>query len=265
MPSGAWLPIERAGEAIARSLQSGPLGLALEIVEQPMLPVAALAESARRPRSSLAIGAPIVGGVALGFASRLEPPDPREARRIRSTTRSALGISDDQVVALVSATSRDTRALRPILHAMAGGRSALLLTAGPRAHTIDHLAREIAPALPTRHAGPVSDMVPVLLGADVVCLPGAREGTGRLAAEALAFGRPIIIAQGAPGSSLVIPHPSGAPGLVVPSVEARTWSDAVTRITDQRWLDKASRAAREAGEELSLSNLLDRLEEQLQP
>jgi hypothetical protein len=51
----------------------------------------------------------------------------------------------------------------------------------------------------------------------------------------------------------------------VPSVEARTWSDAVTRITDQRWLDKASRAAREAGEELSLSNLLDRLEEQLQP
>jgi glycosyltransferase involved in cell wall biosynthesis len=108
-------------------------------------------------------------------------------------------------------------------------------------------------------------MVPVLLGADVVCLPGAREGTGRLAAEALAFGRPIIIAQGAPGSSLVIPHPSGAPGLVVPSVEARTWSDAVTRITDQRWLDKASRAAREAGEELSLSNLLDRLEEQLQP
>jgi len=260
VPSRSWLPIERAGEAMSNSMRSGPLALMLEVMEQPALPLASAVEALRRPRRCLRIGPPAAGGTAIGFLSTIDPPrDPDPKRR---SARAALGIRPDQVAVLFSATSRHAERTERLQAAIQGLRTferLLAITVGPYAHALDELLRLNAPGVPIRHAGYVRDMAPVLLATDVVCLT-SHSGTARLAAEGLRFGKPILIARHAPGASLVIPHPSGSPGVVVPSVEAKTWEGAMGRLADASWLGRASRAAAEAGELLALPPFLDRLE-----
>ena len=103
--------------------------------------------------------------------------------------------------------------------------------------------------------GPLRDRVPDALGAvphaeverlleraSVVVAPCEREGFGLAAAEAMAFGRPVVAAAGGALLELVA---DGETGLLVPARDAAALREAVERLLRDRELQKRlGRAAR---------------------
>jgi D-inositol-3-phosphate glycosyltransferase len=102
--------------------------------------------------------------------------------------------------------------------------------------------------------GPLRDLVPNALGplphtevecllerASVVVAPSEREGFGVAAAEAMAFGRPVVAAAGGALLELVA---DGETGLLVPPRDASALREAVERLLGDR--DLRERLGREA-------------------
>ena len=104
--------------------------------------------------------------------------------------------------------------------------------------------------------GPLRERVPNALGAvphaeverlleraSVVVSPCEREGFGLAAAEAMAFGRPVVAAAGGALLELVA---DGETGLLVPPRDAAALREAVERLLGDRELrERLGRAARE--------------------
>ena len=108
--------------------------------------------------------------------------------------------------------------------------------------------------------GPLRERVPNALGAvphaeverlleraSVVVAPCEREGFGLAAAEAMAFGRPVVAAAGGALLELVA---DGETGLLVPPRDAAALREAVERLLGDRELrERLGRAARERARE----------------
>jgi glycosyltransferase involved in cell wall biosynthesis len=108
--------------------------------------------------------------------------------------------------------------------------------------------------------GPLRDLVPQALGAvphaevehlleraSVVVAPSDREGFGVAAAEAMAFGRPVVAAAGGALLELV---DDGETGLLVPPRDAPALREAVQRLLgDPELRERVGRAARDRARE----------------
>jgi glycosyltransferase involved in cell wall biosynthesis len=108
--------------------------------------------------------------------------------------------------------------------------------------------------------GPLRDLVPHALGAvphadierlleraSVVVAPCEREGFGLAAAEAMAFGRPVVAASGGALLELVT---DGETGLLVPPRDAGALREAVDLLlADPELRERLGRAARESAKE----------------
>jgi hypothetical protein len=115
----------------------------------------------------------------------------------------------------------------------------------------------------------------MLAAADLVAAPlaAARHGrfglktsstTGRFISDALRVGRPVIALNRAAGAELLNPSKDSSdplgPGWIVDNADATQWSIGLTTATSQAWLGHRTPAARRVGADLSLGQLISRIE-----
>ena len=93
-----------------------------------------------------------------------------------------------------------------------GGGSLALVGDGPQRDELEALARELGIGESVRFAGavPPAEVPRWLRACDVACLVSQREGFGLAAIEALACGRPVVVARGVPASAAVEEGVTGA-------------------------------------------------------
>jgi hypothetical protein len=277
-PADAMLPI--GGALATLRLLAGalnPLALGLELIHQPWLPIAVAVESSLARSTDgtrLRIGLPREKdpGIDLGYASRLawSGDNLRAQRQSRARIRRALGIGLRRPVALISAVHPGRPGLDPMLRALAEARAEahpalapLALAAGRNAYSIHAAAARAGSADGIRPIGSTGRMAEVIDACDLVIAHGAGTGTGRLVADGLRRGRPVLADRDAPGAELIVPGPHNAytePGLIVERRTAGAWREALARALNEDWLEASTRAARETGRTLSMDALAQRLE-----
>jgi glycosyltransferase involved in cell wall biosynthesis len=93
-----------------------------------------------------------------------------------------------------------------------GGGSLALVGDGPERSTLEVLAADLGIVGSVRFEGSVepADVPRWLRAADVACLVSEREGFGLAAIEALACGRPVVVARSVPASTAVTDGVTGA-------------------------------------------------------
>jgi glycosyltransferase involved in cell wall biosynthesis len=93
-----------------------------------------------------------------------------------------------------------------------GAGSLALVGDGPQRSELEGLAEELGIAEAVRFAGPVApaDVPRWLRACDVACLVSEREGFGLAAIEALACGRPVVVARDVPAATAVTEGVTGA-------------------------------------------------------
>jgi glycosyltransferase involved in cell wall biosynthesis len=302
VPASVWMPIDFGAAAWTRHVrrQGGPIRLLMKVPRHWTLP-ASLAAEARAPRILAPTGAvqrllvfgrhaavdaarlmPHLAGRIMdaGFASRLERPTPAAAASLRRRTREALGLAAESRVVLAS-LPWSLASSDPDLLAFLGGASML----GSRSPALLILARDAlavhAAAVRLdglaesriRILGRTAHIDAALAAADAVAVPLAppagpfRSGSmGRMVADALRWGRPVLVLPGAPGMELI--HTDAPeherPGLAVRAPTTEAWSDALARVADDAWLASAGAAAASAGATLDLDRQVDRIIEALE-
>lgn len=275
-PADAILPL---GGAVAslRAITGGlnPVAAGLELLHQPWLPITAAMEAflARRSRSvRLTIG-PGVGAAStgIGYASRLEPlHDPSGAR---ARVRAALGMGDRRPVLLMSSCHPGRPGLEPMLRALAETRAEarpalapIALVVGRNGYSVHAAASRAGCPDGVRILGGTAQMAEVLAACDLVIAPGGALGqltTGRLVADALRCGRPVLADRAAPGAAMLAAGPENGytmPGLTIERRTAPAWREALATALEPAWLAEASRAAAGAGAGLSMDALAARIE-----
>jgi glycosyltransferase involved in cell wall biosynthesis len=93
-----------------------------------------------------------------------------------------------------------------------GGGSLALVGDGPQGAGLEARARDLGIGESVRFAGavPPAEVPRWLRACDVACLVSQREGFGLAAIEALACGRPVVVARGVPASAAVEEGVTGA-------------------------------------------------------
>lgn len=298
-----WLPLEPSAESWIRHTFAahGRIGLGKRLLRHHGVLRAAIAEAIRRtPRSAARIPLPrilAIGPTSHGEAARLLAPtglDQRLAQLpyfstlpelsdadlapLRAAARALLGIAETRRVILCVSTQYAGRTLAPLLQAVAD-----LARREPRDPPMLLVLTKDAVAQHTRalrlgaedHVkvlGPTAHIDRALAAADAVALPtrayaGAFESgaMGRLAADAIRLGRPLLAVSGAPGYDLCrLALPDGArPGVVIEPSTPDAWARAIRQLLDPLGLADAKRAARAAAAPLSLGPLVAELEQQL--
>ncbi len=257
-----------------------PIAVGLELLHQPWLP-AAIAMEASLARSGggvrLRIGLPrdSDSAAALGYASRLPwVGDSVRAQRIaRSRARELLGISLRRPVLLISSVHPKRPGLEPMLHALADARAEarpalapVALVVGRNGYSVHAAAARAGCADALRILSATDRMADALDACDLVVAPAGAarsEGTGRLIADALRRGRPVLADRNAPGAELLIPGPENGyanPGLIVERRTSAAWHQVLRGGLNPDWLDAATLAAIDAGRSLSLDSFAERLE-----
>ena len=298
-----WLPLDPSAESwIRHTLDAhGRPGLLKRLVRHHGVLRAALVEALRRmPRSASHAPSPrilAIGPTSHGEAARLLAPTGLDQRLAqlpyfstlpahsnadlaprRAAARALLNIPDARRVILCASTQYAGRTLAPVIKAIADlsrrdPRDPPMLlvlskdavaqhTRALRSGAIDHV----------KVLGPTSNIDRALAAADAVALParaasGAFEAgaSGRLAADALRLGRPLLAVSGAPGYDLCrLALPDGSrPGVVIEPSTPDAWARAIRQLLDPMGLESAQRAARAAGAPLSLTPFIDELERHL--
>lgn len=241
-------------------------------------------------RRVLAVGSTAMGEVsralhrARGLGERVAKVDPfgmvprlpmEEMSRLRDATRAVLGIEPEQRVVLVSVPSPAGRLLDGLLVAAAAAgerdrrRAPVLLVLARDCFSLQGRAVKLGAAGQMRIMGLTHQMGAALAAADAVALPmrsarGLFEngGTTRLAADALAFGRPLLAVSGAPGYGMARLRSAAeiAPGLVIDTSSRGEWERAFSQLGNEEWLASASGAAAEIGAAMTFERFAGRLE-----
>lgn len=277
----ATLPL--GGPLATLSLMVGlmnPIAVGLELLHQPWLP-AAIAMEASLARSGsdvrLRIGLSRDGdwAAAVGYASRLPwVGDSVRAQRVaRSRAREILGISPRRPVLLLSSVHPKRPGLEPMLHALADARAEarpalapLALVVGRNGYSVHASAARAGCADALRILSATDRMADALDACDLVVAPAGTppaEGTGRLIADALRRGRPVLADRDSTGAELLTPGPENGyanPGLIVERRTSAAWHHALRGALNPDWLDAATHAAIDAGRSLSLDSFAERLE-----
>lgn len=233
---------------------------------------AAAADARRAGTPPLRLGGPGVSPERVMTATGLDQPTPERVLHHRERVRRRLGLGAAPV-ALASAAHLAQPGWDAMLAGLAAGPDGIrLLVSGGSPHAV---------AMRARRAGvggrvvPLSGLDPARVGeviaaADAVVLPAHhadRHGSGRLAADGLRVGRPVLAAEGAPGAGLVEPRGFGTPavGVIVSPPTAERWRAAFGVLSDPGRLAGMTDAARSVGAGLGMDGLIERLALRLSP
>ena len=129
-----------------------------------------------------------------------------------------------------------------------GGGSLALVGDGPERSALEDLAADLGVVGSVRFAGAAepADVPRWLRAADVACLVSEREGFGLAAIEALACGRPVVVARSVPAATAVS---DGVTGALCDAHDVTGIADALARAAAL----KPGEAARAAAEPYSLA------------
>ena len=204
----------------------------------------------------------------LPFFSALTPPNPDHLADLRTRTRALLAIPADRRVVLVSAPTPVGSVLDGLLRGIAdmhtryrGHADVPILLILARDAFAAHAAAARTGALPHTHILTPTDHIEAPLAAADLCAlatPAAigqfeYGATGRLAADALRTGRPLIALSGASGYDLarhIFPD-SSRPGLTIDTSAPDVWQRALRTACEERWLEDSSHAATRIGDTLT--------------
>jgi hypothetical protein len=294
--AGAWLERRRASKGLPGTLKS--------LTRHHGVLRAALAEAVRRPpRAAGRAGEAgihrivMIGQTGAGEAARhlassgldqrvVAAPHfsllPREgvdeSARRRVAARALLGIGPERRVVLASAHADAGRTLAPLMQGVldAHRRDArlcplLLVLAGDSVAQHTRAARLGALGV-VKVIGPTRTPLTALAACDAVALPtkaprGAFEAgaTGRMAADALRAGRPLLAASGAPGYELAraMLGDNARPGVIVDTPTPESFARGLRELFEPMVYADASRAAAAIGAGLEFSGFVDVLEREL--
>ncbi len=252
-----WVPMGRsAGDDLDRLLSHrGPVSFGMHGFQRTWIATGLLAErraraEAERRSAVLSIGEPAFGG------ARVVPPTSpalREPMRFdRGAVRAALGLRDDAFVVVGSAAHhRDAAfgaALAGLGDASRRGVPVVVLMTGGRPYSVMERAREADAEGVVRALAQTMRMDALLAAADLAIAaggPAASAGTGRLVAESVSAGVPVLVAGSAPGVTAVREAARrGRRWGAVVEEDSRAWADAVVLGADAAW---RSRAVGDAG------------------
>ena len=241
-------------------------------------------------RRVLAVGSTAAGEFsrtlhcARGLGERVAKVDPfgmiarpaaDEFGRLREATRALLSVEPEQRVVLVSVPAPAGRLLDGLLAATAAAaardrrRAPVLLMLARDCFALHGRAVKLGASGQTRIMGLTHQMSAALAAADAVALPmrsarGLFEngGTMRLAADALAFGRPPLAVSGAPGYGMARLRSAAeiTPGLVIDTSSRGEWERAFSQLASDEWLASASAAAGEIGAAMTFERFMGTLE-----
>ena len=266
-----WAPIGPPEHAeAARLVRPNVVSAVMNGLIRPWIPsgVITASDATRRARIARPIIARIgrvraaPGETALGCAATLDPGEHLDALRRR--TREILGIARDTVVLAMAITHHDRPGLGELVPALGptlrgSGAELLVVTTGPR--TVHERLRRTG--VRAHVLGTTTRAAIFLAACDVMVVPqtAGAGATGRLVADAVRAGRPVLCARGASGDDLIDAPVRGspAPGRVVVPI-ARGWMGALPLALDPAWRREAAMGARKLGPTLTLERLLDRLE-----
>lgn len=209
----------------------------------------------------------------LPFFTTLAPPTPAQRADLRARTRAALAIPAARRVILISAPApigptldaplRALAALNTRQHAQPG--APLMLILARDSYAAHNAALHARADEHVRILGPTTRIDAALAASDLCALTtpvavGQFEAgaAGRLAADALRMGIPLLALSGASGYDLarhIFPD-SSRPGLVIDVSRADTWERALRTACEDRWLEEASRAAARLGETIAFEPFL---------
>lgn len=270
VPAGIWMPPGPTAwhDFMDMCRSRSPATFAIEALHQPWILAAVWGERKARKRAQrMGLGSNSSEGLAGApswCASRLDPLPPAAVAEARQAMRRTLGISEDAFVLLVGATHHR----RGGTAEMFAGLGRLLkerpeanvraLVLGRETHSLMRLAREGNAAEVVQCLG-ITDELPALFAAcDLVVLPGdasGEGGTGRLLAEALHCGKPVLADAGASGAE------SEAVKAIVRWVQessSESWRDAIDQSL-QRSLNIDAPA-----EQVSMPEWIERIELRIQ-
>jgi glycosyltransferase involved in cell wall biosynthesis len=296
-----WMPLEPSGAAwLARVRRSHSLVSRAIAVARHHGALRAWASDAFFVTPPIGEDAPIrrviaVGATAAGEASRalhrarglgervakvdpfgmLAAPGLSDIDTLRERTRALLGITPEQRVVLVSSPAPAGRLLDTLLDAVGAAaertqrHAPVLLVLAKDCFALHARAAARGMASHVRIMSLTERMEAALAAADAVALPvrtarGLFEhgGSTRLAAEALAFGRPLIAVSGAPGYAMARLRSAAedSPGLVIDTAKKEEWQRALAQLGDDSWLSRCSAAAREIGAPMTFDRFAAALE-----
>jgi len=266
-----WAPVgPPEHDEAARLVRANVVSAALNGLTRPWIPagVIAASDAQRRARVTQPIVArigrvrPAPGETALGCAATLDPTEHLDALRRRA--RAILGIAGEVLVIAMAITHHERPGLGELIPALGpalrgSGAELLVVTTGPR--TMHERLRRTG--VRVHVLGTTTRPAIFLAASDVVVVPqtAGPGATGRLVADAVRAGRPVLCARGASGDGLIdSPAPdSPAPGRIVVPI-ARGWLGALPLALDPAWRREAALGARRLGPTLTLDRMLDRLE-----
>jgi glycosyltransferase involved in cell wall biosynthesis len=163
--------------------------------------------------------------------SGVDPPTLAATPAARTTTRTAWGAADGDVVVMLPGVLEPRKGHTVLLAA-----AARLASAAPAIRYVfcgdgtqrDALRTAAAPVTDAvRFAGFQGDMAPCFAAADVVVLPSLKEGLGVAALEAMAAGRPVVASR---VGGLAEAVADGETGLLVPPGDDEALAAAIHRL-----------------------------------
>jgi len=291
-----WIPLGLSAREQWDRVRSGhsPIHGVRAALHTPRLVQTALAErraardAARGGVRPLGLGGPGALPDGVMTATRLDRAEPSRIAHDRAAVRRALGLGAGPV-GLASAAHLGQPGWAEMLGGLAAGPVEIrLVVCGGSPHAVAMLARRWGVG---DRVMAISGVDPVRMGAliaasDAVVLPAHhpdRRGSGRLAADALRVGRPVLASAGAPGFGLIEPRGFGTPpvGLVVGVVGWAAQAGAlasglgaapaallavggVARDPDTGRLRGMAEAARSVGAGLGFDGLVARLADRLE-
>lgn len=186
VPADIWLPIEHTPGQRFRELvgEGSVVSLAFESVQQRWLPTALLAARRARRRGPTPM---TIEQLGLAAADRVLAAD--EAIVVRGDLRASLGIDEDERILLASVVQKRPQRVADVLAWAARNEGRLLVLGSDwysirRAFERANMPDRLVPMGATREPSAA------VAAADAVLVSG-KFGTGRLAALAIAMGKPI--------------------------------------------------------------------------
>ncbi len=249
-----WLPMGRsAGDDLARLLSHRtPVSFGMHGFQRTWIATGLLAErraradATRRGAVVLSIGEPAFAGARV-----LPPSSPMLRHPVpvdRAEVRAALGLGERDFVVVASAAHHRDPAFRAALEGLGDasrrGVPVVVLVTGGRPHSVMELAREADAHGVVRALAQTMRMDALFGAADLALAAGgpvASAGTGRLVAEAVSGGVPVLVSGSAPGGSALRNASTRGRrwGAIVEGDDPRIWADAVVLAADPAWRSRA--------------------------
>ncbi len=273
-----WLPLGPGPGAFLRNLRHTTLvGAAMDLAHRPYVLLELLSQHAARRDAQKQSARRVCfaadpasqslpyGSLVLPTTATLVPPAQNACMKMRTTLRASLGIVPTTPLLLLSVNNHEVEYLSAVFEALAQLRAhssatPRFLLASRTPTFLRHQASAWGVQDAILPAGSTRQPELLLAACDAVlqpCPARAGESSGRLIADALTMGVPVLADATAPGSSLIA---NGA-GIRLHAPTAASWRDAILHACDPAWRARASSACHGLVPPLSL--LVDALEESL--